>query len=241
MADMPLSNNTTVPAEASPATSSPTPQAAGEPAVGPKKRPVDEEKRERDAADAQLRRELKALAKEKNADKLRAAAAKVRELRGEPAAQAAGQGEAPKPGVAALVKAEPGQKAGWPKPSEIAEQEGLMAHLWGEAKGKLPARYARVLEARVEKGQVAGADGKVEEVSITINPVMTLAKGTAPLAAQLLGKVNAMTPTAAAATAVALVFAPPFIEHMGELLFGAPSQPAVVGETTEPATPEAKA
>ncbi|KFA86695.1 hypothetical protein [Archangium violaceum] len=95
MADIPLSNNAPVPAEASPATSSPTPPAGGEPAAGPKKKPVDEAKRERDAADAQLRRELKALSKEKNADKIRAAAAKMRELRGEPSAGSTGPAETP--------------------------------------------------------------------------------------------------------------------------------------------------
>ncbi|KFA86696.1 hypothetical protein [Archangium violaceum] len=139
------------------------------------------------------------------------------------------------------MKAEPGQKPGWPKPSEIAEQEGIMGHLWGEARSKLPARYAQALELRVEKGQVVGAEGKLEELSITINPVMSLAKGTAPLAAQLLGKVNAMTPAAAAGLAVATVFGPVFIAHMGELFFGSPSQPAAIGETTAPTTTEAKA
>jgi hypothetical protein len=245
MADAtPPLNPTPTPAEASPApSSSPTPPAAGagEAAKPKEKRPVDAAKRERDAADAQLRRELKALGKEKDTAKLRVAAAKLKELRGgEAPAPSPGQADAPKAGETALATLEPGQQAGWPKPSEIAAQEGIMAHLWGEARSKLPERYARALEVRVEKGQVPTADGKLEEVSITVNPVVTLAKGTAPLAAQLLGKVNAMTPAAAAAVAVVPIFLPPFLEHMKELFFSSPA-PAAVGQTAAPATPEAKA
>jgi len=237
---------TPTPAEASPAPKPPaTPAAAGpgeSAASKPKeKKPVDADKRERDAAEAQLRREMKALLKEKSAGKLRDAASKMREARGEPGPSTPGQAEASRPAEGALATVEPGQLPGWPKPSEVAAQEGLMAHLWSEARGKLPARYAQVLEVRVEKGQLPNAQGKLEEVAITINPVVTLAKGTAPLAAQILGKVNAMTPAAAAAVAVLPIFLPPFLEHMGELFFGPPATPAALGQTAAPATPEAKA
>ena len=222
------------PESPTPATS-PTPSAAPSPTVEARKKAIDPEKRERDAAEAQVRREVKALAKEKDAAKLRAAAAKMREVRGaEAPSQAKAEAPAEASPTSALATAEPGQLPGWPKPSEISAQEGTMAHLWAEARRALPARYARVLEVRVEKGELLLPDGKRQEVEVTINPIVTLSKGTAPLAAQLLGKVNAMTPSAAAAVAVGTVFLRTFIEHRGELLFGGPA-PAAVGATASPA------
>jgi hypothetical protein len=109
----------------------------------------------------------------------------------------------------------------WPSKAEVAAAEAFMAGLWSQARVQLHGtRYGEALQARDLVGRVVHEDGRTEDVTIKADPVETLTKGTAPLAAQLMGKVEALTPTTQAMTALAMVFGPALLAHAKELLVG---------------------
>jgi hypothetical protein len=163
-----------------------------------KKKPVDEKKRTRDRLAARLRRQAQAVKSAKSVEELQALEASL-----------GAAGEAPK-GANDLVKApvaevlEPGQLPGWPKPSEVDAQRPVALMLWGQAEQMLGAtRYAECFKPQAAAFEVQ--DGK-PVITKWQDPKATLADASAPLLAQWMGKVSAISPATAALVAVAGVF-----------------------------------
>jgi hypothetical protein len=163
-------------------------------------------------------------------DKLNARARRAQE-RERPRKATGGDDAAPGPGHPPEGREAPSPPPSlWPKKEEVAAAEEAMKEAWSNLRDALHGtRYGDAMAPRHLHARVRHEDGREETVQVSVDPVAQLAKGTAPLAAKLLGKVEALTPTTMALLALGSVFGPPLLAHAKEIVSGIFSAPAEVG------------
>jgi hypothetical protein len=132
---------------------------------------------------------------------------------------------------------EPGQRPGWPPPSQVAEFYPLAADLWSRV-----AERTKGTRFSLEPRKVLFEDLDGTRNELEVRPLDTLAAGTAPVLAQRVPEV-ATSPEAGLVIAVASVFGPALLEWAWEGLSTAwarwrarraiPDSPETPAETTQ--------
>ncbi|MFT3836739.1 MAG: hypothetical protein QM723_07065 [Myxococcaceae bacterium] len=129
---------------------------------------------------------------------------RIDKIKGKNSERAAGEG----PGSAQTQLTAPAP--GWPGDEQIAEVMPTMLGLWSQAEAglagtpfQLPPR--KEVELRTQKGE------QIVTEKVTIDPVVGLAQGTAPLMAKL-GSKSVGSPLTLALFTVGMIFGPPAIQ-----------------------------